>query len=134
MKPQNCIFFRLANAGKKAGRFWKQKVAAYGVTGVQAMVLGFLLEEDRITSVELSKRTKLDTATITGVLDRLESEGYISRKAYEGDRRAISINLTENGKDIALQTSSIIDEANKSYLGNLTHEETLILKSLLNKI
>ncbi len=134
MNPQDCIFFHLTTASKKAGRYWKDQVAPFGVTGVQAMVLNFLLEEDQISSIKLSKRTSLDSATLTGILDRLESIKLISRQAYAGDRRAISVCLTERGREIAESTWNMIETANQSYLKNLSKEETLILKSLLSKI
>lgn len=134
MKVRDCIFFRLGNASKKAARFWKEQVAQYGVTGVQAMVLSFLLEKDQVTSIDLSQRTLLDSATLTGVLDRLEAEGFIARQAHEGDRRAISVCLTEKGNEIARAIGDTIDTANEDYLQNLTADEALILNNLLTKI
>jgi len=134
MKPQDCIFFCLSNVGKKAGRYWKDHVAPFGVTGVQAMVLNFLRDEDGVSSVELGNRAALDSATLTGVLDRLEATELILRRANEGDRRAISVCLTEKGRELAELTTTMIAEANRKYLKNLTSEEVIILRRLLNKL
>ena len=68
MKPKDCIFFNLVKAGQGAARFWAQKVAELNVTAVQAMVLSFLYDKDRISSKELGDRTLLDSATLTGII------------------------------------------------------------------
>lgn len=134
MKPQDCIFFCLSNVGKRAGRYWKDHVAPFGVTGVQAMVLNFLLDEDAVSSVELGNRAALDSATLTGVLDRLEGTGLVLRRTNQGDRRAISVCLTETGRAVAEATTAMIAEANSKYLKNLTGEDVIALKRLLNKL
>jgi DNA-binding MarR family transcriptional regulator len=84
------------------------------------MVLGFLDDEDRITSSELGKRTELDSATLTGILDRLETAGFIERKDNSDDRRAISIHLTRQGKLMSREASRVITEANLEFLEVLT--------------
>ena len=40
----------------------------------------------------------LDSATMTGVLDRLEKQGLVRRSAAAGDRRVHLISLTEAGR------------------------------------
>ena len=73
----DCIFFELSKAYQLGNRFLRQKVSELNLTSVQTMVLGFLDEEDQITSSELGKRAELDSATLTGILDRLETAGFI---------------------------------------------------------
>ena len=73
MKPEDCIFFQLAKAHQLGSRFLAQKVAALNITPVQALVPGFLADEDGITSSELGKRTELDSANMTGLLHRLHA-------------------------------------------------------------
>ena len=70
----------------------------FGVTGVQALVLNALSEEDQISSVQLGQRVQFDSATMTGVLDRLEQSGLVRRIADIQDRRAVRISLTSAGK------------------------------------
>ena len=88
MKADECIFFQLAKAGQLGARFWGQKVSDLGITAVQAMVLRFLHDQDQLTSIDLGKKTELDSATLTGVIDRLENAGLIARKDNPHDRRS----------------------------------------------
>ncbi len=134
MKPQDCIFFRLSTIGKRAGRAWKEHVAPLGVTGVQAMVLNFLLDEDGVSCVELGNRAALDSATLTGILDRLEGAGLVIRRANVDDRRAIAVCLTEQGRAVAVSTTALIAEANGRFLKNLTDDDVVTLTRLLGKL
>jgi DNA-binding MarR family transcriptional regulator len=128
-----CIFFSLNSTARKASKFWKQSVSEFGVTGVQGLVLNALSEEDQITSVQLGQRVLLDSATMTGVLDRLEQSGFIRRIADIQDRRAVRITLTAAGKDVTEKLQHRLVEANQNYTRNLSDQELRILKGLLAK-
>ncbi len=134
MKPDFCIFFLLSKANQIGSRFLAQKVAELNITPVQALVLGFLNEEDGISSSELGKRAELDSATMTGIIDRLETAQLIERHGNPADRRSIRIHLTEHGRKLAGAAVRLIVEANREFLGFLTESEQMELRSLMNKI
>lgn len=134
MKAEHCIFFQLAKAYQTGSRFWKDKLADCDVTAVQALVLAFLEEEDQISSVTLGQRIQVDSATLTGVLDRLEGLGYLERRKNPRDRRAILIALTEAGHKIAQRIGTILIEGNREFLSRLEPEEAKQLYRLLCKI
>ncbi len=91
MQVESCIFFQLYKAGKAGGKFWSKTVAHLKITAVQAMVLNALGDEDRVSSHNLGKRVSLTSATLTGIIDRLEKQRLLERRANEQDRRAILI-------------------------------------------
>jgi len=134
MKPEDCIFYQLAKANQAGARFWTSRLTDASVTAVQGMVLGFLSEHDQITSRELGERTLLDSATLTGVLDRLEKAAFIERRPHPDDRRALQIHLTAQGRQLAGQLMEKAVAANREFLGRLTAEEQIILRMLLNKL
>ena len=134
MKETDCIFFQFSKANQLAGRFLGQKVATLNITPVQAMVLGFLDEEDRITSSELGKRTELDSATLTGILDRLAAAELMERQENPDDRRSILIHLTDKGRRLSADVSRLIAEANREFLHVLSDQEQGELKRLIRKL
>ena len=134
MKTDNCIFFQLAKASQTGIKFMTQKVSGLNITPVQAMVLGFLAEEDQIIAGELGKKVELDSATLTGVLDRLEAAGLIERKGNPDDRRSIKIHLTKQGKETGFEAGKLIEEANKEFLAAFTENEKKDLRSLIGKL
>src|SRR5207302_9772731 len=46
-----------------------------------------------VTAGELARQTGLTTASITGVLDRLEEGGFVRRERDPKDRRRVNVNL-----------------------------------------
>lgn len=134
MKLDSCIFFQLAKANQLGSRFLGQKVAKLNITPVQAMVLGFLSDEDRITSRELGKRTELDSATLTGIIDRLEAAELIERRGNPADRRSIQVHLTERGRFLGTEAVRLIAEANVEFLKMLTEKERGELRRLIRKL
>ena len=134
MKIEDCIFYQLNKANQAAARFLSEKLAPSGVTAVQGVALNFLFQGDEITSRQLGERTKLDSATLTGILDRLEAMGLVERQPYPADRRAISICLTKNGKKVANDAHRIIQTANRELLSRFGAQEERELKTMLKRV
>lgn len=134
MQETDCIFFQFAKAYQRGSRFLSQKVSPLNLTAVQAMILGFLDQEDQITSSELGKRAELDSATLTGILDRLETAKFIERKGNPDDRRSIRIHLTKKGKPLAREATRVIAEANQEFLQVLTEEQKRNLHSIISTL
>lgn len=57
-------------------------------------VLDVLHREGRQTPTDLARRTRTHLATMTGVLARLEKEGWIERRSDSRDRRSIGVHAT----------------------------------------
>ena len=134
MRGDDCIFFQFAKAYQLSSRFLTQKVSELNLTSVQAMVLGFLTEEDQISSSELGKRAELDSATLTGILDRLEAAGFLERKSNPDDRRSIHIHLTPKGKALGRETTELLITANREFLQMLNEKQIKELFSIIQTL
>lgn len=66
-------------------------------------VLLFLLhgQPDGLSPYELADRAGVTRATITGLLDGLERDGFVARSSSLGDRRKIVVALTRSGQKLA---------------------------------
>ncbi len=134
MKAESCIFFQLAKASQAAAKFWKNRLTDAHVTSSQGMVLGFLHENDQVTARELGERVMVDSATLTGIIDRLEKAGFVERKDHPEDRRALNVCLTAQGRDLTENLIPLAEAANQDFLEPLTLEEQMILRMLLKKL
>lgn len=52
---------------------------------------------DALTMSQLSQKLMVSNGNVTGVVDRLERDGYVRRRASETDRRVQYIELTDKG-------------------------------------
>lgn len=134
MKADNCIFFQLAKASQTGTKFLHAKVSGLNITPVQAMVMGFLSEQDQVPAGELGKRVELDSATLTGILDRLEAARLVERRGNPDDRRSIKIHLTGEGRKLGVEVTRRIQEANREFLAPFTETEKRELHVLIQKL
>ena len=64
-----------------------------GINVTDLNCLNLLALSGHLTAGELARRTGLTTASITGVLDRLEEGGFVRRERDPKDRRRVIVNL-----------------------------------------
>jgi DNA-binding MarR family transcriptional regulator len=81
-----------------------------GVTFIQAVTLlavdSFERPQPHLVANYLSQQSQ----TVTGVLDRLERAGHITRKRDLNDRRAVRIELTESGQRLVREISATLED------------------------
>lgn len=127
----DCIVFLLAKAYQKSQKNLKKRLRPFGLTSVQALVLELLFEEEGLTTGEISKRLKLDNATVSGVLERLTEAEWIHKRSDRADRRITRIHLAP--KSIELEATLLEERtrANEEILGKFLPEERILLKRFL---
>ena len=69
-----------------------------GITFVQAVTLLAISSFDRPQPHLVADYLSQQSQTVTGVLDRLERAGHITRQRDMGDRRAVRLELTDSGR------------------------------------
>jgi DNA-binding MarR family transcriptional regulator len=74
-----------------------------GINATDLNCLNLLSFSGQMTAGQLAKATGLSTASITGVIDRLEEAGFVSRERDAADRRRVVVRLvTERAlRDVA---------------------------------
>ncbi|MGA2041826.1 MAG: MarR family transcriptional regulator [Roseiarcus sp.] len=89
----------LACANRIEAALQRRIVAAFGITLARFDLLAQLERAGgALTMSEASRRMMVTNGAITGLVDRLESEGLVAREAHPEDRRAIFVRLTEDGR------------------------------------
>lgn len=134
MKVQDCIFFQLTKASQAASGLWAKRVAQLGVTASQAVVLNFLGEENGIPAHVLGKKLQITSATMTGILDRLEKMDLVERRPHPDDRRAILVCLTDQGQHHAKKINALMNAVNDELDRELGFEQMQTFKSLLRHV
>ncbi len=131
---EDCLSFYLGKAYQRVTQSAKQRLAPYGVTPVQYALLKVLWERNNQSGAELGERLLLDSATMTGLLDRLEHTGLVERKAHETDRRVNIVTLTSRGRDLQAPLDHEMDKMNQDFLGQFSSQERKLLHHLLTAL
>jgi DNA-binding MarR family transcriptional regulator len=81
----------------------------HDVTFIQAVTLLAIHSFDRPQPHLVADHLSQQSQTVTGVLDRLERAGHITRRRDLGDRRAVRLELTASGQRLAEVVSSSLE-------------------------
>jgi DNA-binding MarR family transcriptional regulator len=84
--------------------------------------------------VELSRQTGLAKTTLTSMLDRMESSGYIQRTYDKADRRQIRILLTDKAKALSNKYESVSEEMSRLFYEGFSDEEILTFEETLKRV
>ena len=118
-------------------RIWNSILKNYNLqdlSGARGRIIFALWNTDNIPIKELVKKTSLDKATLTGIIDRLERDGFIIRSHNPQDKREIIISRT--GKDEIFKTKipAASDEQNALFYKDFSQEEIFTFEKMLKKI
>lgn len=104
--------FLLAKAYHLVHRRFCSYLRQHGVklTAPQLSVLIVLREKDGVSINELAAEMYFGTATMTGVIDRLEKAGLARRQRHPEDRRVINVFLTTSGKNLCKTVVPLMEE------------------------
>ncbi len=76
------------------------ELAPYGVTIRQSQVLGWLGKKSNLSQCQLARLLRIEPATLSGVLERMERDGLILRIADRSNRRRKLICLNQCAEEL----------------------------------
>ena len=88
----------------------KQLSKHVGLTGPQLLVMQNIQEQPGIMVREIAENINLSPATITNILDRLESRDLATRIRSTQDKRKVGVFLTERGKEAVVDAPRPLQE------------------------
>ena len=130
LKSQLC--FPLYACSKEIIRKYKPFLDQYDLTYTQYITMMALWENESMNVRELGLALFLDSGTLTPVLKKLESKGYIERKRSKEDERNLIVTVTQKGWNLREEALSI--PQSMSSCVNLNPEEAAQLYRLLYKV
>jgi DNA-binding HxlR family transcriptional regulator len=101
LKLADFLCFALYSANLTFGNAYKTLLDALGLTYTQYIAVVALYEESNQTVSGLGEKLFLESNTLTPILKKLESLGYVSRERDSADERQVIVNLTKEGRACA---------------------------------
>jgi DNA-binding MarR family transcriptional regulator len=97
-KLSNFLCFAIYSANLAFGRAYKPILEPLGLTYTQYIAMVALSEEDDQTVGVLGEKMFLESNTLTPILKKLESMGFIRRQRDPADERQVRVSLTPAGR------------------------------------
>ncbi len=111
----------------------QRRLKAYDVTMSQWVVLKFLWEQEGRSQVELQEVLGLDGATVTGLIQRMRSQGLVQRQSDPADKRVQRVFLTERGRGLEQIAARFEEEVNASALRDFSEDERAFFLRLVQR-
>lgn len=100
LKLKNQLCFPLYAAARKVTGAYTPLLKPFGITYTQYITFMVLWEEDGLTVGEIGARLHLDNGTLTPLLKKMESQGFVTRRRDAEDERKVSVWLTRKGREM----------------------------------
>lgn len=113
----------LASVNRKLRALVDERARGMGLTLSRARLLMELAKEDGPIQSDLAGLLDIEQPTLVRLLDGLERNGMIERRAVEGDRRARRVFLTEAARAQAQDILDFLSELRAGILKGIATEE-----------
>lgn len=136
MKQQRQAGFLMAKIRQVGERLFEGMLNDEGIeiNSAQGRIMFALWQKDGVPINELSKKTQLKKSTLTSMIDRLETMGYIKRQRSDKDRRIILIYRTEKDRNMESKYIEVSQKITKLYYKNFSEKEINLFENSLAKI
>jgi MarR family transcriptional regulator, organic hydroperoxide resistance regulator len=101
------LCFALYAASRAVTQRYRPLLDKLGLTYPQYLVLLVLWERDSTTVGELAEELQLDYGTLSPLLKRLATAGFVERHRRSDDERSVEITLTREGKALKRKAAGI---------------------------
>ncbi len=132
LKIENQICFPLYVCAKEIVRRYKPFLDDLDLTYTQYIAMMVLWDVRKTNVKELGEKLFLDSGTLTPLLKKLESKGYIERKRSESDERNLIVSITDTGLSLRDRALSVPAEMGRCV--SLKEKDAKQLYTLLYKV
>lgn len=126
------VCFALYAASRASTAAYRETLAGVGLTYPQYLVMLALWEEDGVTIRKLGEQLLLDSGTLSPLVSRLETAGFVSRSRAGKDGRTVRVELTPAGRDLRDEAARI--QCSLLEKLDLPAEDLLELRRLARKV
>jgi len=107
LRLDNQLCFAVYSASLAMTKLYKPVLEKLHLTYPQYLVMLVLWETDGLMVSELGQRLSLDSGTLTPLLKRLETSGFIARIRDVADERRVHVSLTAAGRKLKSRAASV---------------------------
>jgi DNA-binding MarR family transcriptional regulator len=128
------VGFLLRCAHQHATEVFNTVMGRFSVTPTQFAALAKIDDMGSVSQNQLGRLTRMDPATISGVVSRLFARGYIRQATDIKDARLVMLTLTPAGQSAVVSMKRVAAEVSRRTLEPLTAAEATALLKALTKI
>jgi DNA-binding MarR family transcriptional regulator len=125
---------RLQSVARLSRTALAARLLAHGFYPGQDQIMLALEEEDGRTPSQLAAQLGVRPPTVTKTINRLQAQGFVSKRSSEGDGRQAHVWLTEAGREAMRAIEKAVSKSEKQAMRGLDKKEQKLLFKLLGRI
>ncbi len=102
--------FLINDLARLLRRNFDRRVQSLGLTQAQWRAIAHLSRNEGMTQIALAEILEVQAITLTRLIDRMESAGWVERRSHPSDRRAVQLYLTGKCQPILAEMQSRASE------------------------
>jgi len=132
-EPPENIGFIIGDVSRMLRTVYDRRVEPLGLTRAQWRVLTRISRKEGCTQTELAAVLEIEKPTLGRLIDRLQANDWVERRADENDARTKRIFLTSRAQPVLKKMYSLADEVLDAAFSGLSREQAdQLLQSLLH--
>src|ERR1700730_5042076 len=126
--------YLLKDLGRLYTRRFEERAQALQLTLAQCKALGQLARNEGVSQARLAELAESDPMSMVRILDHMEAEGWVERRADPNDRRARRLYMKDQGRFILKEILQLGDATRAEVLSGRGAEEPGRLIDMLERI
>lgn len=124
----------IADVARLLRTAFDRRVRKLGITRAQWLVLTRLHRHPGVSQSELADIMEVERASAGRMIDRLEANGWVERRAQNGDRRIKRVYLTPEAERVHRRIWRVAEATVDDALADLSSREGAQLRALLGRV
>lgn len=132
LQLENQLCFAVYSTNLAINKRYRQWLTPLKLTYPQYLVMLVLWQRDDVTLSQIGEQLFLDSATLTPLLKRLESAGWVLRHRSRDDERQVVITLTPEGRELKEKAKNIPESLRQTLTYGV--DDVVALKAQLEQL
>ncbi|SFX18732.1 homoprotocatechuate degradation operon regulator HpaR [Marinospirillum alkaliphilum] len=133
-KYEESLPLKLLKAREATMSFFRPVLQDIALTEQQWRIIRALAQHQELESKQLADLCCILSPSLTGIINRLEQQGYIQRRRSPEDQRRVLITLTEKASDMFERVTPLLEDRYREITEQFSQESLDQLSQLLNKL
>jgi MarR family transcriptional regulator for hemolysin len=134
LSMRRTISLRISVLARNLRNYFDRQVAALGVTRSQWAMIAVVATNPGATQRMIADALEMSEASAGRLVDRLCSEGLLTRRSREDDRRAKAIYISDAAEPLLEKLTVIARESEDRMFRGFSEAEIETLQALLDKV
>ncbi|AEV82943.1 Multiple antibiotic resistance protein marR [Actinoplanes sp. SE50] len=128
------LIFLLFNADRAVRRWIDARSADTGIGASGAGVLFYLAGHENALIGDVTAALGASPSGMSGLVNRLERSGCVSRSPDPADARAVRLTLTPRGRESVTRARDLVDDLNQQLTAGFDEAEVAVIERWLEHV